>query len=106
MPPRYTIVKRRESADSMYIVAAGEVEVGVHPVTQQLGPGELFGEIVLLKESKRTTTVTTITECQLLVLGIGDLQHLVLDNSDLHEFLTRIMEERLLEIEGGETEQF
>ena len=105
VPPRYTIVKRGESADSMYIVATGEVEVDIHPVAQRLGPGEFFGEIALLKESKRTATVTTITECQLLVLGVGDFRHLVLDNPDLHEFLTRIMEERLLEIEGSETEQ-
>ena len=105
VPPRYTIVKRGESADSMYIIATGEVEVDVHPVAQRLGPGEFFGEIALLKESKRTATVTTITECQLLVLGVGEFRRLVLDNPDLHEVLTRMMEERLTEIERGEAEQ-
>ena len=104
VPPRFTIVKRGESADSMYIVATGEVEVDVQPVAHRLGPGEFFGEIALLKESKRTATVTTVTECQLLVLGVGEFRRLVLDNPDLHDLLTKIMEERLAEIERSQAE--
>ena len=104
VPPRFTIVKRGESADSMYIVATGEVEVDVQPVAHRLGPGEFFGEIALLKESKRTATVTTVTECQLLVLGVGEFRRLVLDNPDLHDLLTKIMEERLVEIERSQAE--
>lgn len=104
VPPRYTIVKRGESADSMYIVAIGEVEVDVQPLPQRLGPGEFFGEIALLKESKRTATVTTVTECQLLVLGVGEFRRLVLDYPELHDSLTQIMEERLSEIEQSGAE--
>ena len=104
VPPRFTIVKRGESADSMYIVATGEVEVDVQPVAQRLGPGEFFGEIALLKDSKRTATVTTVTECQLLVLGVGEFRSLILDNPDLHDILSRMMEERLSEIESSQAE--
>ena len=36
-----------------------------------------------------------------MILGIGEFGHLVLDNPELHDILTQIMKERLSEIEGS-----
>ena len=104
VPPRYTIVKRGESADSMYIVATGEVEVDIHPASHRLGPVNFSAKSRCTRNPNAQPPSPTVTECQLLVLGVGDFRHLVVDNPDLHEFLTRIMEERLLEIERHEDE--
>ena len=99
MPPNYTIVRRGELADALFVIDSREVEVDVHPVPQRLSSGDFFGEIALLTESKRTATVSTITECRLLVLDVGDFRALLHANPGLHETLTGVMEERLAQLE-------
>ncbi len=101
VPVRYTIVRRGESAEAMYFIISGEVEVdiGMHP--RRLGPGDHFGEIALLKRTQRTATVTAITECQLMSLEVADLDRLLREHPKIHDELTRIMEIRLAELEAA-----
>jgi voltage-gated potassium channel len=100
VPPRYAIVRRGEPADAMYFIVTGEVEVDVQPVAQMLGAGDFFGEIALLKESERTATVTTATECRLLYLDRYDFRRLLRDHPDLHDTVTQVMESRLIQLEA------
>ncbi len=100
VPPRHVIVSRGEPADSMYFIVTGEVEVDVHPEVHMLGDGDFFGEIALLKESERTATVTTVTECRLLYLDRYDFRRLLREHPDLQEIITRVMENRLVQLES------
>jgi len=100
MPPRSTIVEKGEKADAMYFISVGEVVVDILPEPQQLQPGGFFGEIALLTDSERTATVTTVTECQLLVLYAGAFKRLLASHPEMRQTLTKVMEQRLLELEG------
>jgi MFS family permease len=55
--------------DRYYVVEAGEAEVvGDGVVVATLGPGEGFGEIALLRRTRRTATVRARTDLRLLAL--------------------------------------
>jgi CRP-like cAMP-binding protein len=55
----------------------GEVEVDLQPRPVRLGKGQFFGEIALLRDTVRTATVTTLTDCQLLQLDASDFRRLI-----------------------------
>ena len=68
--PGEVVVTEGEPAHEFFVILAGEVEV-THDgdVLRREGPGEVFGEIGLLRNVPRTATVTAVTDVELLVLG-------------------------------------
>jgi len=99
VPPRYTVVRRGEPAEAMYFIASGEVEIDMVPHMETLSTGEFFGEIALFKKCPRLATVTTSTECQLLILEAGDFHRLVEKHENLKEQIEKVMNERLAVLE-------
>ena len=74
-----TIIARRgEAADSMYFIAAGEVEIDLKDKRVRLGAGHFFGEIAVLRKALRSANVTALTRTSLLVLDARDV-HLLMD---------------------------
>lgn len=69
-----SVFREGEFAMCAYIVESGRVDVrkeafgGAFPVSS-LGPGELFGEMALIGDSKRTATVKAVEETVLLVVN-------------------------------------
>ncbi|HLW18026.1 MAG TPA: cyclic nucleotide-binding domain-containing protein [Actinomycetota bacterium] len=52
-----TIIKQGETADAFYAIGSGQVDVVIgRKHVQTLGPGSHFGEVALLRRSKRTAT--------------------------------------------------
>jgi voltage-gated potassium channel len=93
--PGDLIVRRGEIARSMYFVAAGEVEIELKDSRIRLGVGHFFGEIALLRQSRRTATVTAVTRTSLLVLDSHDLQALMEREPRVAERIDEVMRERL-----------
>jgi len=91
----YAVVRRGEPADAMFFIMAGEVLVDVAPTPVRLGKGQFFGEIALLRDTVRTATITTASECQLLSLDVADFRRLLEVNPTLKATITRIADERL-----------
>lgn len=95
VPANQVLVRRGDPADAMYFVLSGEVAVDVAPEPVRLGPGHFLGEIALLKESSRTATVTAMSDCQLLALGVADFRRLMAEHPDLKAAIAAVAEERL-----------
>ena len=95
LPARQVVVRRGESADAMFFIMSGEVEVDVLPNTVRLGKGQYFGEIALIKDTLRTATVTTLGECQLLSLDVNDFRRLMAQYPGLKAAIERVADERL-----------
>lgn len=82
--PGSIVVRQGEAGDKLYLVYGGAVEVLREPAVGQpervaeLGPGEVFGEIALLRGVVRTRTVRCTAPSVLLSLSKRDFDGLVL----------------------------
>jgi voltage-gated potassium channel len=77
--PGEVIVRKGDAAHSMYFIAAGEVEIVLRGKKEpiRLGVGQFFGEIAVLRRSRRSATVIALARTNLLVLDAHDLHALM-----------------------------
>ena len=94
VPTGTVIVRRGEEARSMYFVAAGEVEVQLRTGPVRLGEGAFFGEIAVLKKTRRTATVKATQPTKLLALDAGDLHILTERSPEIGKSIERAALER------------
>jgi voltage-gated potassium channel len=71
------LVRRGEPATSMYFITAGEVEIELPSQHVRLSDGTFFGEIALLRRTRRSGTVAAKRKTRLLVLDAGDFHALI-----------------------------
>jgi voltage-gated potassium channel len=89
------IVRRGEPGHSMYFVAGGEVEIELKEGSVRLGVGDFFGEIAVLRRTKRTATVRATTRTNLLVLDADDLHALMETNPNIAKRMREVMRTRI-----------
>jgi voltage-gated potassium channel len=94
LPPRFTVMRRGETANSMYFIASGDVEVEHPGRTFDLGPGHFFGALALLDETHRQATVTTLSDCHLLRLDGADFRELMESEPKIKDEILRVTRER------------
>jgi voltage-gated potassium channel len=93
VPPNTIIVRRGEEARSMYFVAAGEVEIEL-PNPVRLGEGQFFGEIAVLRKTRRTATVRSLQPSKLLLLDVADLHNLMVRNPEIRHRIEQVIATR------------
>ncbi|MBT2517486.1 MFS transporter [Streptomyces sp. ISL-90] len=70
VPAGHVVFTQGEIGDRYYVIESGEADVvGDGRVVASLGPGEGFGEIALLRRTRRTATVVARSELRLEALG-------------------------------------
>jgi voltage-gated potassium channel len=89
------IVRRGETGHSMYFVARGEVEIQLPHRRVRLGVGDFFGEVAVLRQSRRSATVTAVTRTNLLVLDAHDLEALMDREQRIADRIQEVMRSRI-----------
>ena len=97
LPPRTTIIRKGQSGDCMYFLAAGEVEVDLPGKKVRLSEGAFFGEMALLGNNLRSANITTTRLSKLLVLDLVDFRMLMARHPDLAETIDAEAKRRALE---------
>ena len=80
VPANTIIVRRGEPAQSMYFITSGEVVIKHDSGDVLLGEGQFFGEIAVLRKTRRTATVRATQPTKLLLLDATDL-HTIMERS-------------------------
>ena len=91
------IVRAGDPAHSMYFIAGGEVEIAVKGKRErlQLGVGQFFGEVAVLRRARRSATVTALTPINLLVLDAQDLHALMQRDPRIAARIKDVVESRV-----------
>ncbi len=103
------ICRQGETGRSMYLVASGQLRVTVERaggsprLLGYLGRGAHFGEMALFTDGRRTATVTSVIESDLLEIEQDDLQNLLTSVPALAANLCRTLGHRLHSANIGRT---
>jgi CRP-like cAMP-binding protein len=82
------IFKEGETGDTMYIIQKGRVKItkrvaDVDKILMVLGKGDFFGEMALIRQTKRTATATAVDECELLAFNRNGFLSMISKNSNI-----------------------
>jgi voltage-gated potassium channel len=97
LPARTMIIRKGQTGDCMYFIAAGEVEVDLPGKKVKLGEGAFFGEMALLGNNLRSANITTTRVSRLLVLDLVDFRLLMARHPDLAQTIDAEAKRRALE---------
>ncbi len=89
------IVRKGDLGHSMYFVAGGDVEIDLKDGSVRLGVGDFFGEVAVLRQTRRTATVKAVAHTSLLVLDAQDLHALLERSPSIAERLKEVAAKRL-----------
>ncbi len=96
------IIRQGDHGDRFYVVASGELEVttdGAH--VSNLGTGDYFGEIALLRDVPRTATVRAKTDVDLFALDRDEFLSAVTGHAESAEAANAIVSSRLSGLRPG-----
>ncbi len=95
------IFRKGEIGDKVYVIENGQVEaVEDEPgkqekVIRNMGPGDHFGEIALIRRMPRTLTVRAVTDVDVLAIKAGAFASLFAHLPVLRESFQQMVEQRL-----------
>jgi CRP-like cAMP-binding protein len=97
------VFRQGDVGDRYYVIESGEADVvGDGRVVATLGPGEGFGEIALLRRTRRTATVVARSELQLQALGSDRFLPVVLGYTPSAQEAATVVDDRLERYEPKE----
>jgi voltage-gated potassium channel len=101
--PGTVVTHKGDPAFAMYFIASGAVEVDVPSGPVRLGEGAFFGEMAVLRKTRRTADVVALTACRLLVLEAADLHILMSKKTKIGEHIRSVAEAR--RVSGAASQQ-
>jgi lipoyl-dependent peroxiredoxin subunit C len=107
VPAGEAIVKEGDNADRFFVITQGEVMVsrrtreGEEVELETLGPGQFFGEVGILAETRRTATVRAVDDVELLALSWQEFQETIEQSDPTRRDFSEIVRERLAPAAAG-----
>jgi CRP-like cAMP-binding protein len=101
---RDELFHKGDQGGEVYIVASGKLKAlttsvdGDDVVFSILGPGEVFGEVALLGETRRTASVSAIEDCVLLAIDHRDFMSFLKTDPDVSIKLLSVLAMRLTRV--------
>jgi len=97
-PKNKVIFSEQDSADYMYVVMSGEIELTL--LGEPLGmesPGGVIGEMAMIHSmGNRSATATTLTKVKLARLNLKQFKKLVSENTDFAFHIMSVLANRLI----------
>ena len=96
-----------EIGKNIYILNSGRIKLtktdkkGKEYILQLLNEGQFFGEFILFKEEKLSSTAEALTDCELCLLRKNDLEDLILHNPKISYRLLGALSSRLKKAEDA-----
>jgi small-conductance mechanosensitive channel/CRP-like cAMP-binding protein len=96
------IAHEGDAGASMFVLQSGDAAVtvaGTEGELARLAQGAFFGEMSLLTGDRRSATVTAITDCGLLEIGVDEFRRVVMSDPQTVERVAAAVDSRRAEIE-------
>lgn len=96
----FHIIEQGDPGRDLFILYSGRVEIrkslgNASTTLATLGPGDLLGEIALLRDGVRGATAVAIDRVHLFMLAFVDLHYILTNNTELAEHLRTMARARL-----------
>ena len=99
-PSGQAVAAADDFGHALYAIEGGEVDVLVDgEIVRRLGPGDVFGEIALVRSGRRTATAVAATDCRLLTWFKRDVWRL---ESSAPRFAEALRAHAAANLAGGE----
>jgi small-conductance mechanosensitive channel/CRP-like cAMP-binding protein len=105
--PNEIIVREGDAGDEMFVVLRGRAAVYKNPADAErvpisrLGPGDIFGEMAVLRDARRSATVQALEECELLAISAAAFCELIRSSPPLAERIRALADERQARLEDA-----
>lgn len=98
-PAKHTIFTQGQEGRSLYIVVLGQVKVHIgSQELAQLGPGACFGEMSLFDAEPRSASVSTLANCECLMLTQQQLYDAIEETPGIAINIIRLLSRRIREL--------
>jgi CRP/FNR family transcriptional regulator len=100
-----------DESDTCYVVRSGSVRAvrkhtdGRSITLATLGPGEIFGELAIFDEERRSATIETLEETEVIAILAGDMRRMLREHPDIAVKLLGALSRRLRETNERLTRQ-
>ena len=98
------IFKEGQAARDAYIVLRGEVKIvgknkaGAEVELNRMQKGQLFGELALMAESKRTASAIAVDACEIMTVSQEILKKKLADSDPMIQFWINFLASRVIEL--------
>ena len=92
--PGERLIRKGDTAQEIFFISSGAVEVAIGGRRVKLGPGDFFGEMGLLTGAPRSADVTSIDYTQLFTLDQKDFNLFLSRHSELREKIDAVARRR------------
>ncbi len=105
------VFREGDESDTCYVVRSGQARaIRVHPDGRSLtlahfGPGDIFGELAMFDSEKRSATIETLEETEVVAILGGDMRRLLRQHPDIAVKLVVALGRRLRETNDRLTRQ-